>query len=256
MKILRTNQFISERIKVKPITNAEWDDAKKCIKEIATINIIHNNFKVTMGTTISSICIDETNKTKKITPAYIITRTVYDNFKVKYVEIDSEENVTQDKWQPIRKIFGFLDDAKKNVENYIGVSNICWYDSYNEVQITKYNNTHNTGGNFYLCSADVKDIAKNLADYLNGVVSQDKIIAKNIGILVDAYKIELKDTTIFIYDGVYKKIGGSNYKKRKGFTVMKDGNCLAYELNSRGNGFIKSNSTKVEDLWFPIEHYL
>lgn len=28
MKILKTNDFISERIKVKPITNAEWDRAK------------------------------------------------------------------------------------------------------------------------------------------------------------------------------------------------------------------------------------
>ena len=28
MKILDTKQFISERIKVKPITNAEWDRAK------------------------------------------------------------------------------------------------------------------------------------------------------------------------------------------------------------------------------------
>lgn len=154
-----------------------------------------------------------------------------------------------------KKNFGFLDDAKKGVEKYIGDSNIKWYDSDVEKRIKVYNSTNNTGGRFYLCGADVKDIAKNLADYVNGVVSQDKVIERIIGIAVDAYKIELKDTTIFIYDGVYKKTG-SGYKKRKGFTVVKDGEYLVYELNSRGNGFIKSNSKYVEDLWFFIEHYL
>ena len=37
---------------------------------------------------------------------------------------------------------------------------------------------------------------------------------------------------------------------------VKDGEYLVYELNSRGNGFIKSNSKYVEDLWFFIKHYL
>lgn len=32
MKILKTNDFVSERIKAKPITNAEWDVAKKSIE--------------------------------------------------------------------------------------------------------------------------------------------------------------------------------------------------------------------------------
>lgn len=71
------------------------------------IEIINNNFEGIMGTRISSICIDETGRTKKITPVYIVTRTVYDNFKVKYVEVDSKGNVTQDRWQPIRKTLVF-----------------------------------------------------------------------------------------------------------------------------------------------------
>jgi len=33
MKILASNQFISERVKVKPITNAEWDKIAQYLKE-------------------------------------------------------------------------------------------------------------------------------------------------------------------------------------------------------------------------------
>ena len=32
MKILKTDSFISERVKVKPVTNAEWDKVKKDIE--------------------------------------------------------------------------------------------------------------------------------------------------------------------------------------------------------------------------------
>jgi len=39
MKILRTNQFIAERVKVKPITNAEWEKKKLDIAKPREIDI-------------------------------------------------------------------------------------------------------------------------------------------------------------------------------------------------------------------------
>jgi len=41
MKILRTDNFISERVKVKPITNAEWNTVKNELQELqGSINIV------------------------------------------------------------------------------------------------------------------------------------------------------------------------------------------------------------------------
>ena len=34
MKILKTNDFISERMKFRPVTNAEWDKIKICLQKI------------------------------------------------------------------------------------------------------------------------------------------------------------------------------------------------------------------------------
>jgi len=34
MKVLKTNDFVSERVKVKPVTNSEWDSAKKELEKI------------------------------------------------------------------------------------------------------------------------------------------------------------------------------------------------------------------------------
>ena len=39
MKILKTNNFVSERIKVKPITNAEIEETKQYVESIKTGNI-------------------------------------------------------------------------------------------------------------------------------------------------------------------------------------------------------------------------
>lgn len=35
MKILKTNDFVSERVKVKPITNAEWEQMKQDVSQKA-----------------------------------------------------------------------------------------------------------------------------------------------------------------------------------------------------------------------------
>ena len=39
MKILDANQFVSERMKIRPVTNAEWEEAKETIKSITPVKL-------------------------------------------------------------------------------------------------------------------------------------------------------------------------------------------------------------------------
>jgi len=46
MKILKMNDFISERVKIKPVTNAEWDKAKKDMSEKIELGRRYKHFMI------------------------------------------------------------------------------------------------------------------------------------------------------------------------------------------------------------------